>query len=93
MLEILTNREMAQADRLTLSAGLSGAELMANAGRAVRLSVLGEAGRCKVKSWRLLAMAGSGNVLAGLDAGPGRKSVRPRADCRGLAGPSAENLG
>jgi hydroxyethylthiazole kinase-like uncharacterized protein yjeF len=40
MIELLTNAEMAQADQLTIAAGIPGMELMENAGRAVADAVM-----------------------------------------------------
>ena len=40
MMELLSNAEMNEADRLTMGRGVAGIELMENAGRAVADSVL-----------------------------------------------------
>src|SRR5882757_6127120 len=57
MLELLTNIEMAEADRLAIASGISGATLMENAGRAVAdmAAALHPAGS------RIVVVAGPGN--------------------------------
>ena len=55
MIELLTNAEMAQADRLTIAGGIPGAELMENAGRAVADAASALPGR------RVVVVAGPGN--------------------------------
>ena len=55
MIELLTNAEMAEADRLTVAAGTPGIDLMENAGRAVADVATGLAGR------RVVVVAGPGN--------------------------------
>ena len=40
MLELLTNTEMAEADRRTIASGISGETLMENAGAAVAQAVM-----------------------------------------------------
>ncbi len=57
MIEILTNAEMAQADRLTIAGGVAGLTLMENAGSAVAETV---AARLPVGS-RVAVLAGPGN--------------------------------
>jgi ADP-dependent NAD(P)H-hydrate dehydratase / NAD(P)H-hydrate epimerase len=57
MIELLTNAEMAQADRLAVSVGVSGMELMEQAGRAVADAV---AARDPIGS-RVVIVAGPGN--------------------------------
>ncbi|MGB3743987.1 MAG: NAD(P)H-hydrate epimerase, partial [Xanthobacteraceae bacterium] len=57
MIEILTNAEMAEADRLTIAGGLASLTLMENAGSAVAEAV---AARLPVGS-RIAVLAGPGN--------------------------------
>ena len=57
MIELLTNTEMAQADRLTIAGGIAGIALMENAGAAVAEAV---AGRGSAAS-RVVVVAGPGN--------------------------------
>ena len=57
MIEILTNAEMAEADRLTIAGGVAGQTLMENAGSAVAETV---AARLPVGS-RVAVLAGPGN--------------------------------
>jgi ADP-dependent NAD(P)H-hydrate dehydratase / NAD(P)H-hydrate epimerase len=57
MIEVLSNTEMAAADRCTIAAGTSGLDLMENAGRAVADAV---AGRHPGGS-RVVVVAGAGN--------------------------------
>jgi hydroxyethylthiazole kinase-like uncharacterized protein yjeF len=56
MIELLTNTEMAQADRLTIAGGTPGIELMENAGRAVA-----DAAGALLKGQRVVIVAGPGN--------------------------------
>jgi hydroxyethylthiazole kinase-like uncharacterized protein yjeF len=55
MLEILTNAEMAEADRLTIAGGISGIDLMEHAGKAVADAAASLQGR------HVLIVAGPGN--------------------------------
>ena len=55
MIELLTNAEMAEADRLTIASGVPGIELMENAGRAVADVAGALPGR------RVVVVAGPGN--------------------------------
>ena len=57
MIELLTNDEMAQADRLTIAAGTPGTELMEKAGAAVARAVL----RRHPPGSRVAVIAGPGN--------------------------------
>src|SRR5271155_1661602 len=57
MIELLTNTEMAQADRLAIAGGVAGIELMERAGAAVAAAV---AARYAVGS-RVVVLAGPGN--------------------------------
>jgi ADP-dependent NAD(P)H-hydrate dehydratase / NAD(P)H-hydrate epimerase len=57
MIELLSNSEMAEADRLAIASGISGASLMANAGRAVADAV---AARHPLGT-RIVVVAGPGN--------------------------------
>lgn len=57
MIELLTNAEMAEADRLTIGAGVPGIELMENAGRAVADSVATK----HKQGVRVAILAGPGN--------------------------------
>ena len=57
MIELLTNAEMAQADRLAVAGGISSADLMENAGRAVADHI----GRNYPTGTRVVVVAGPGN--------------------------------
>ena len=57
MIELLTNIEMAQADRLAISGGIAGNELMENAGAAVAEAVAARRG----PGSRVAVVAGPGN--------------------------------
>jgi hydroxyethylthiazole kinase-like uncharacterized protein yjeF len=57
MTEILTNTEMAEADRLTIGAGVAGLTLMENAGKAVADAVT----RRWARGSRTVVLAGPGN--------------------------------
>jgi hydroxyethylthiazole kinase-like uncharacterized protein yjeF len=57
MIEILTNDEMAEADRLTIAGGVSGLALMESAGRAVADAVAAQA----APGARAVVVAGPGN--------------------------------
>jgi len=76
MIELLTNAEMAAADRLTIAAGTAGIDLMEQAGRAVAEAV---ASRHPAGS-RVVVVAGPGNnggdgfVAARVLAGRGRRA-------------------
>jgi hydroxyethylthiazole kinase-like uncharacterized protein yjeF len=57
MIEILSNAEMSQADRLTISGGVAGIALMQNAGAAVAEAVVGR----RSGGGRVVVVAGPGN--------------------------------
>src|SRR3954454_10083010 len=57
MIELLTNAEMAEADRLTIAAGTPGIRLMENAGRAVADAVA----RAARGATSIAIVAGPGN--------------------------------
>ena len=57
MIELLTNAEMGQADRLAVASGVSSIDLMENAGRAVADHV----GRNYATGTRVVVLAGPGN--------------------------------
>lgn len=57
MIEILSNAEMSQADRLTISGGVAGIALMENAGAAVAEAVVGR----RPGGGRVVVVAGPGN--------------------------------
>jgi hydroxyethylthiazole kinase-like uncharacterized protein yjeF len=57
MIELLTNAEMAQADRLAVAGGIASSELMENAGRAVADYI----GRNYPTGTRVVVVAGPGN--------------------------------
>jgi ADP-dependent NAD(P)H-hydrate dehydratase / NAD(P)H-hydrate epimerase len=57
MIEILSNAEMGDADRLTIAGGTAGLALMENAGKAVAQAVLGR----QSTGSRVVALAGPGN--------------------------------
>jgi hydroxyethylthiazole kinase-like uncharacterized protein yjeF len=56
MIEILSNAEMGEADRLTIAGGVASLTLMENAGRAVAQAVSGQS-----SSGRVVVLAGPGN--------------------------------
>jgi len=56
MHELLTPKEMAEADRLTIEAGIGGPTLMENAGRAVARAI-----RARFRPCRTLVLCGPGN--------------------------------
>jgi ADP-dependent NAD(P)H-hydrate dehydratase / NAD(P)H-hydrate epimerase len=56
MIELLTNAEMAEADRLTIAGGMPGIKLMENAGRAVA-----DAAGTLLQGRRVVVVAGPGN--------------------------------
>ncbi len=57
MIEILSNTEMGEADRLTIAGGTAGLTLMENAGKAVAHAVLGR----QSAGSRVVVLAGPGN--------------------------------
>ena len=57
MIELLTNEEMAEADRLTIAAGVAGIDLMERAGRAVADAVAAR----QPPGSRIVVVAGPGN--------------------------------
>jgi len=93
MIELLTNAEMAQADRLTIAAGTRGIDLMENAGRAVADAVMAR----HPPGSLICVVAGPGNnggdgfVAARLLAGRGhRVRLLLLGDPARLAGDAAE---
>src|SRR6516225_8389428 len=57
MIEILSNAEMGEADRLTIAGGIAGLTLMENAGKAVAQAVSGR----QSAGGRVVVLAGPGN--------------------------------
>jgi hydroxyethylthiazole kinase-like uncharacterized protein yjeF len=57
MIELLSNAEMGEADRLTIAGGIAGLVLMENAGEAVADAVVA----CSPPSCRVVVVAGPGN--------------------------------
>ena len=57
MIEIVSNAEMAEADRLTIEGGTAGLTLMENAGKAVAQAVSGR----QSAGGRVVVLAGPGN--------------------------------
>jgi len=57
MIEIVSNAEMAEADRLTIEGGTAGLTLMENAGKAVAQAVSGR----HSAGGRVVVLAGPGN--------------------------------
>jgi hydroxyethylthiazole kinase-like uncharacterized protein yjeF len=93
MIELLTNAEMAQADRLTIAAGVPGIDLMENAGRAIADAVMAR----HPPGSLICVVAGPGNnggdgfVAARLLAGRGhRVRLLLLGDPARLAGDAAE---
>ena len=56
MLELLTPKQMGEADRMTIDGGISGVTLMENAGRAIARAM-----RARVRPCRTLVLCGPGN--------------------------------
>ena len=73
MIEILSNAEMAEADRLTIAGGVAGLALMENAGKAVAQAVSAR----QSPGGRVVVLAGPGN-----NGGDGFVAAR----CRPLRG-------
>ncbi len=84
MIELLSNTEMAQADRLTIAGGTPGVQRMERAGKAVADAVLAQTRA----GGRVVVVAGPGNnggdgfVAARLLAERGRSIAWPRASHR-----------
>src|ERR1700751_3413946 len=76
MIEILSNAEMGEADRLTIAGGITGHTLMENAGKAVAQAVSGR----QSAGGRVVVLAGPGN-----NGGDGFVDARLLAE-RGYAG-------
>src|SRR5262249_61681774 len=57
MIEVLTNAEMSEADRLTIAQGIAGRALMENAGKAVAQAVAAT----RPSGSRVIVLAGPGN--------------------------------
>ena len=74
MIELLTNLEMTEADRLTIAGGVPGIDLMQNAGRAVA-----DAASALLQGRRVVVVAGTGN-----NGGDGFVAARHLAE-RGFA--------
>ena len=82
MIEVLTNTEMAEADRLAIGGGVAGIALMESAGRAVADAVE----RLKPTRGRVVVVAGPGN-----NGGDGFVAARLLAE-RGYSGFSVEGV-
>src|SRR5262249_40752823 len=76
MIELLTNEQMAEADRMAITGGAAGIALMENAGRAVAETVAA----CASPGALIAVVAGPGN-----NGGDGLVARRPLA-ARGVSG-------